>query len=391
MTPIASVSSVPSVADLDSEAFERDHYRASRPVVIRGGARSWPAFGSWSPASFRERFAQRTVSVAINRRGAFDYAAARQEAMPFHRAADLIRADRPEGEVFHYVQQKSIPAEFPELLAEVRVPRWIDRPEWIAATNLWFGGAGNVTPLHFDRDNNFFAQLAGRKQMTLFDPSHFLDLYPNLDSPLSHISCVDLLAPDYEAFPALRDASPLEVLLEPGDLLYLPPYWWHMVRSLDAAISINFWWRTHLVQCLCMAPLYFLPAAFEAGVLGEEIAKLDTRGFNGLDAMARHFCDHGYAWAGAFLAAEALAEALEARCAERAGGSSPGGFARLAAAVAACERAGRPVGALTPGVLARLRDLLARAAGRGEALVAAEEVAAVLARAQALETAEAGR
>ncbi len=350
---VASAASVRSVSDLGHEEFERDHYRPSRPVVIRGGARDWPAFGRWTPEHLRDRFGERTVTVAVNRRGAFDYANARQEPMPFHRAAELIHSDRPDGAVFHYVQQKSLPVEFPELLADVKVPRWIDRPEWIAATNLWFGGAGNVTPLHFDRDNNFFAQLHGRKHLTLFDPSHFLDLYPNLDSPLSHISRVDLLAPDYERFPKLRDAQPVEVLLEPGDLLYLPPFWWHLVRSLDEAISINFWWRTHLMQCACMAPLYYLPDAFAGGVLRQELGKLDTRGFAGMGDMARYFVDRGYAWAAAFFAAEALAETLEKR-----------GLGR--------------------GELMRWHDLLGRAAQRGEAPVGAEEVAALLHRVDAV-------
>jgi hypothetical protein len=385
VTTIESASQIPSLSDLGHEEFDRDYYRRSRPFVVRGGARAWPAFARWSPEHLRARFGDRIVKVAINRRGAFDYARARQESMPFHHAADLIHADRPDGEIFHYVQQRSIPVEFPELLADLQVPRWIDRPDWIAATNLWYGGAGNVTPLHFDRDNNFYAQLRGRKHLTLFDPSHFLDLYPDLGSALSHISRVDLLAPDYASFPALRATRSIEVLLEPGDLLYLPPYWWHLVRSLDEAISINYWWRPHLVQCLCMAPLYYLPEAHEAGVLREEIGKLDTRGFAGLDGMARYFLANGYAWAAAFLAAAALDEALESLCRRLGIAAPPPGGARIEAAVAVCERAAGPAGGVMDGgALARLRELLARAGGRGEVPVDDGEVEFVLRRAQAL-------
>ena len=48
--------------------------------------------------------------------------------------------------------------------------------------------------------------------------------------------------PDYDRFPLSRQVQPLEVILEPGDAIYLPSRWWHQVRSLDSSVSLNFWW-----------------------------------------------------------------------------------------------------------------------------------------------------
>src|SRR5690349_5471344 len=33
-----------------------------------------------------------------------------------------------------------------------------------------------------------------------------------------------------------------EVTLNPGEVLFLPSRWWHHVRSLERALSVNFWW-----------------------------------------------------------------------------------------------------------------------------------------------------
>ena len=37
---------------------------------------------------------------------------------------------------------------------------------------------------------------------------------------------VDFDNPDYEKFPKFRDVKGFEAVLGPGDVLYLPMYWW---------------------------------------------------------------------------------------------------------------------------------------------------------------------
>jgi hypothetical protein len=42
--------------------------------------------------------------------------------------------------------------------------------------------------------------------------------------------------------PLAREVAPIEVILQPGDALYLLSRWWHQTRSLDMSASFNFWW-----------------------------------------------------------------------------------------------------------------------------------------------------
>ena len=48
---------------------------------------------------------------------------------------------------------------------------------------------------------------------------------------------------DIERFPLFVNAQPYHLILEPGDVLFIPPGWWHHVRSLDTCISVNYWWN----------------------------------------------------------------------------------------------------------------------------------------------------
>jgi hypothetical protein len=57
---------------------------------------------------------------------------------------------------------------------------------------------------------------------------------------------VPLDNPDLERYP--RFAQALEVAqsadVEPGDVVYIPFFWWHHVRSLDAFnVLVNYWWN----------------------------------------------------------------------------------------------------------------------------------------------------
>lgn len=50
---------------------------------------------------------------------------------------------------------------------------------------------------------------------------------------------IDAECPDYDAYPLYRRAHPIEVIVEPGEPLYLPPGTLHYVRSLDCAPSFS--------------------------------------------------------------------------------------------------------------------------------------------------------
>lgn len=53
---------------------------------------------------------------------------------------------------------------------------------------------------------------------------------------------VDLDNIDEEEFPKVVDLEFMDCILEEGEMLYIPPKWWHYVRSLTTSFSVSFWW-----------------------------------------------------------------------------------------------------------------------------------------------------
>lgn len=53
----------------------------------------------------------------------------------------------------------------------------------LTANLLFISMEGNVTPCHYDEQQNFFAQIKGYKRCLLFAPDQFENLYPH---PVHH-------------------------------------------------------------------------------------------------------------------------------------------------------------------------------------------------------------
>ena len=56
-----------------------------------------------------------------------------------------------------------------------------------------------------------------------------------------NVSAVDVEQPDLQRFPKFANARCAEVVVGPGEGLFIPAGCWHHVRSLTPAFSVSFW------------------------------------------------------------------------------------------------------------------------------------------------------
>ena len=122
----------------------------------------------------------------------------------------------------------------------------LQRPRPLDHCGVWIGSAGNITPVHCDPWPGFLGQIVGRKRVVLFRPGSVFALSPkplltrNFNTTPPTRLPDDFRAADVAAFPQLAAVERFEVVLEAGDLLHIPPCWWHQVDSLDSCVSIVF-------------------------------------------------------------------------------------------------------------------------------------------------------
>ena len=105
-----------------------------------------------------------------------------------------------------------------------------------------------VTPCHYDEQHNLLGCMSGRKHCILFDPVDFSSLYPfPVFHPADRQSQVNIHRPDEVRFPNFSAARPYTCCIEPLDLLYIPPYWWHQIehhKGDSPIVGINFWFQS---------------------------------------------------------------------------------------------------------------------------------------------------
>jgi len=82
----------------------------------------------------------------------------------------------------------------------------------------------------------FHTQVVGRKRWRFISPLET----PKLYNHSGVFSPIDIDRPDLARYPLFAHAKVLEVVVEPGETVFLPLGWWHQVTSLDVSLSFSF-------------------------------------------------------------------------------------------------------------------------------------------------------
>ena len=235
---LSPLDAVPVRPDIDRETLLREHWIPSVPVKLTEAAAGLRAL-DWTFRGLAERFGDAEIPVNV-RRGE---AATPRETERWLRStplAEFVDAALSDSGNEMYVVSRCGLLTVPEL-----APLWEDLtplPQILEplddpphGASMWIGPAGTRTPPHWDPHNVLLVQVEGSKRIRLAprvraDQAHLLDGY-------------------YLSVP-LEEASDrvFEVLLEPGESLFVPAAWFHEVIALEPSITLSllsFPWPNH--------------------------------------------------------------------------------------------------------------------------------------------------
>ncbi|WP_294301174.1 cupin-like domain-containing protein [uncultured Chryseobacterium sp.] len=225
------------VDDITQDEFIEKYLKPRKPVVIKNMAKKWPAYQKWTMEYMKEVVGD--VEVPLYDSSKADPAApinASAAKMKFGDYIDLIQREPTDLRIFLFDPIKFAP----KLLEDYISPKELMGGFLDKYPNMFFGGQGSVTFLHFDIDmaHIFHTHFNGRKHVLLFDYKWRERLY-QIPYATYALEDYDIENPDFTKFPALDGVEGIECFLEHGDTLFMPTGWWHWMKYLDGSFSIS--------------------------------------------------------------------------------------------------------------------------------------------------------
>ncbi|RFU35419.1 hypothetical protein B7463_g945, partial [Scytalidium lignicola] len=157
-----------------------------------------------------------------------------------------------------YIAQAQISDLPKQLQADLPIPTLVTQAGKgdVYDANIWIGLPPTYTPLHKDPNPNLFVQLASQKLVKLFRPSIGNSIFFKVQQEIGGsasaqfrgeemMEATERKALDEYVWGTKAPSDGFEVVLSPGDALFIPKGWWHAIKSLGSNLnaSVNWWFR----------------------------------------------------------------------------------------------------------------------------------------------------
>ena len=217
------------------------------PLLVRGWMADWRALGSWDFDFFGSRYGADRITIAGDDGETIeatiaeyvDYILDREAGARLKGIERRLDRDAP----LYCLSYKPF-RDHPELWEDCSLPAFV--ADWWPCFNPAFRAA------HFPQDHGWVFLSAKHSTAALHQDSHhtitwlaqvrgrkMYHLYAPEDAEQVYSGAVDPLQPDWDRHPRFREATGRRCVLSPGEMLFLPPDWWHHAFALDDSITVS--------------------------------------------------------------------------------------------------------------------------------------------------------
>lgn len=232
-TPICSISAN-SESDFDSAC--------DSPTLLKGWARNWPAFQKWNLDYLKENFGQEEVRVSNYKKDPHQSSLTKPSVklgdyvtfLQTGTSADANIDDNVYLAGWHFMKacrQVMDDITIPKCFENNLLDKINERVVSFDPISFFLGHEKVESPLHTDSFavSVWLANLYGTKVVRLVPPRDYQNIKNGMDA-FSDEFCQKMAALDIPVH---------EVTLEAGDILFIPPGYWHQVKNLGITIAIS--------------------------------------------------------------------------------------------------------------------------------------------------------
>jgi len=253
--PAVGLMAPEAIVEMDASNFTPSTFlQASHglktPVVVKGLFRGSAATRKWTVDYLNETIGTMNTIALSNEENCFE-----QHTKSIHdrttrttsqckktlTVGDFLQ--RMQDERLYVTQMSHHFATNPSFLKDLELERFTEQvyPLEDLVVPTMFVGHGHeypvVTTFHSAAPANYFIQIQGHKVWSILPPKwtpYFQPLYHADDTPALLSRCTCYVPETLTEQLCHADQLPIQsVTLEPGDFLYLPPWWWHEIKHVQ--------------------------------------------------------------------------------------------------------------------------------------------------------------
>ena len=248
---------------IDEKEFKNYYVKRGIPVVFKQVAKDWDCAKKWDLDTIKELHGNDIVPIIH----ATDYS----KGIEYASLKELINRLQ-NGDKTPYFRYYNLISKHPEHISEIDLPwikKYIHQRRYFESFQVFLGGEDTRTELHHAHISNLFVQVSGVKEWVLY-PNYFV---PFIDPPSTFNGIYrttpirakgkpfNPFDPDFEGYPYFKYLDGYKVVLEPGDVLYNPPFMWHSVKNKTETIGLGFRW-INMLNAFKTSPVYYLLDVF---------------------------------------------------------------------------------------------------------------------------------
>jgi hypothetical protein len=224
--------------ELDAAEFWSEFVCKQKPIIVRGAVENWPAIQKWGTAGYLE-----SISLNLPIRFARTY-----NPIPVD---PFLKYALEEGTLDDFIKEtRESSADSTFSIPGAPVPdKWgLDLGDYgilsetgaldsqVYPSRRLFIYKNASTEWHYHvADETLTTQLLGKKRISIFKPdaeswAQYADVIEANFHHLESSSCF---------FPAGKQVEIFEAEMGPGDVVYVPPFWWHGVDTLDSSLGVT--------------------------------------------------------------------------------------------------------------------------------------------------------
>jgi hypothetical protein len=243
------------VQTLDRRVLKNHHVAKRRPVIVAGHSPIREAAKRWSLDYLVAQHPDHKVSVEFYQDGDRNRPWA-YRSMTLGEYVSLIR--QPRERARYYLAQKPLREVLPNLAQDVPPPECLDEAE-DETDPVVFLGVDTYSGAHYHHapKEAVLMQIVGQKKVVLCPAEQYHHFYPcawfSKRPNWSRVPFRSDDTPDGDTawmpedaekrFPRLSKATVVECVLAPGELLFIPQGWFHIVYGLGESISVTYFWH----------------------------------------------------------------------------------------------------------------------------------------------------